>query len=38
MILQYCKTQVMCLLVIAYVGVLYIKDGETLNRLTKKSH
>ena len=38
MILQYCKTQIMCLLVIAYVGVLYIKDGETLNRLTKKSH
>lgn len=38
MILQWCKTQVMCLLIMGYIGIIYIKDGNNLNRLTQKSN
>lgn len=36
--LQWCKTQVMCLLILAYIGVVYIREGNSLNRLTRKSN
>ncbi|MGN1137547.1 MAG: HD-GYP domain-containing protein [Oscillospiraceae bacterium] len=37
-ILQCCKTQIMSLLLLAYVGILYIKEGNRLNTVTKKSN
>ena len=37
-ILQWCKMQIMCLLILAYVGMTFIKDGNNLNKLTKKSN
>ncbi|MGN1147537.1 MAG: HD-GYP domain-containing protein [Lachnospiraceae bacterium] len=37
-ILQWCKTQIMCLLILAYVGIIFIKEGNNLNRLTQKSN
>ncbi len=37
-ILQWAKTQITALLVLAYVGILYIIEGERLNRVTKKSN
>ena len=36
-ILQYCKTQIICFLILAYIGILFIKEGNGINRLTKKS-
>lgn len=38
LILQYAKTQIMALLVLIYVGILYIIEGERLNKLMKKSN
>ena len=29
-VLQWCKMQIMCLLILAYVGYLYIRDGNNL--------
>ena len=37
-ILQWCKTQIMCLLILVYIGMILIKDGNNLNQLTKKSN
>ena len=37
-ILQWCKTQMMCLLLLAYLGVIFIREGNQLNQLTKKSN
>lgn len=37
-IVQWCKTQIMCLLILAYIGCTYIKDGSYLNKVTKKSN
>ncbi|MGN0494484.1 MAG: HD-GYP domain-containing protein [Acutalibacteraceae bacterium] len=37
-VLQYCKTQIMCLLILAYIGLLYIREGNELNRVTQKSN
>ena len=38
MILQWCKTQIICLLILAYIEIIYTKDGTNLNRITKKSN
>ena len=38
MILQWSKTQIMSLLILMYVGILYIIEGNRLNRVTKKSN
>ena len=35
MILQYCKTQIMAILILAYVELVYIKEGNHLIKLTK---
>ena len=37
-ILQWCKTQIMCLLILLYIGTVFIKEGNNLNRLTRKSN
>lgn len=37
-ILQYAKTQITALLVLIYVGILYIIEGERLNKLMNKSN
>ena len=36
-VLQWCKTQIMCLLILAYIGVGFIRDGNSLNKLSGKS-
>lgn len=36
-ILQWCKTQIMCFLILAYIGIIYIREGNSLNRITKTS-
>ena len=38
MVWQWCKTQVLALLILAYVGIVYMREGWSLNRLTKKSN
>lgn len=38
LILQYAKTQITALLVLVYVGILYIIEGERLNKLMNKSN
>ena len=37
-ILQWCKMQIMCLLILVYIGITYIREGRNLNRMTKKSN
>lgn len=37
-ILQWCKTQIMCLLILVYIGIIYIREGNNLNKLTQKSN
>lgn len=37
-ILQWCKTQIMCLLLLSYIGIIYVREANNLNRLTKKSN
>ncbi|MGN1090101.1 MAG: HD-GYP domain-containing protein [Huintestinicola sp.] len=36
-VLQWSKTQIMALLVLIYVGLLYIKEGNSLNKITRKT-
>ena len=36
--IQWCKMQIMCLLILVYIGCTYIKDGNYLKRTTKKSY
>ena len=38
MIWQLCKTQVAALLILAYIEIVYTREGWNLNRLTKKSN
>ena len=38
MIWQWCKIQVMAILILAYVGLIYTRDGGRLNRLTRRSN
>lgn len=37
-ILQWCKTQIMCLLILVYVGIIYIREGNSLNKISQKSN
>lgn len=37
-VLQWCKTQIVCLLLLAYVGIQFIREGNQMNRLTEKSN
>ena len=38
MIWQWCKIQVMAILILAYVEIIYTREGWHLNKLTKKSN
>lgn len=38
MILQWCKMQILCLLILIYVGIVFIKEGNAMNRITKKMY
>ena len=37
-LLQWCKTQIMCLLILSYISLVFIREGNHLNRLTQKSN
>lgn len=37
-ILQHCKTQIVCFLILVYVGIVFIKEGNNLNKSTRKSN
>lgn len=37
-VLQWCKTQIMCFLILAYIGIMFIREGNNLNRLTQKAN
>ena len=37
-ILQWCKMQIMCLLILTYIGIIYMREGKQLNGITKKSN
>lgn len=37
-ILQWCKTQIMAIMILAYVEFVFIREGNAMNRLTKKSN
>lgn len=34
-IIQWCKMQIMCLLILVYIGSIYIKEGQTLWKIAK---
>lgn len=36
-ILQCCKTQIMCLLILGYVGIVHIREGNNLKKISPKS-
>ena len=38
LILQWCKTQIMCLMILAYIEIIYTREGNSLNRFTKRSN
>ena len=37
-ILQWCKTQIMCLLILIYIGITYIREGNNLKKISKKNN
>ena len=37
-ILQWCKVQIMCLLLLGYIGIIYLKQGSEFNKITKRSN
>ncbi|MDY3917525.1 MAG: HD-GYP domain-containing protein [Candidatus Limivivens sp.] len=37
-IIQWCKMQIMCLLILVYIGRIYIKEGNYLKNATKRSY
>ena len=37
-VLMWCKTQIVCLLILGYVGIQFIWEGNQLNHLTKRSN
>ena len=38
MIWQWCKIQIMALLILWYIGIVYTREGLRLNRLSRKSN
>lgn len=36
-IIQSCKAQIVCLLILLYVGIIYIKEGNKINRISEKA-
>lgn len=37
-IIHWCKTQIICLMLLLYVGTLFIKEGTHLNKLSQKAN
>lgn len=37
-IIQWCKIQIMCLLILGYIGIIYVKQENNYSRITKKSN
>lgn len=37
-ILQWSKTQILCLMILFYIGIIYIKGGNRLNRISPNYH
>ncbi len=37
-VLRWCKMQIMCLLILAYIGIVFIKEGKNLKTKTQKSN
>ena len=37
-VLQWCKMQLLCLVILTYVGIIFIREGRNLNRLTGRSN
>ncbi len=37
-IIQWCKMQIICLLILGYIGIVFIKDGNGINQATRKSN
>lgn len=37
-VLQWCKTQIVGLLLLSYIGIIYIREGNHLNKITGKSN
>lgn len=37
-VLRWCKMQLVCLVVLVYIGIMYIREGNDLNRITKKTN
>ena len=35
---MWCKTQIVCLLILGYIGIQFIRDGQQLNHLSGKSN
>lgn len=35
-IIHYCKTQIVCLLILAYISLIYIKEGNQLKKIAKE--
>lgn len=34
----WCKTQIMCLMVLIYIGINYIREGNNLEKISRKSN
>ena len=37
-VIGWCKTQIMCLLILLYIGYTYIKEGNDLKKVAGKSY
>lgn len=37
-VLMWCKTQIVCLLILGYIGIQFIRDGQQLNHLSGESN
>lgn len=37
-VLQWCKTQIMAIMILAYIEFVFIREGNAMNRLTRKSN
>ena len=36
-ILQWCKMQLMCLAILAYLGLVFLRDGNSLRKITQRT-
>ena len=38
LLLQWCKTQIMSLMILSYIQIMYAREARSLDRVTKKSN